>query len=89
MARFFQTKKKSLPKKQHQQVTIARMDHQGAGIAYQNNKPIFVEGALPGETVVIQLTEEKSKYARGKLINIVHSSFKREPHFCPHYHLCC
>ncbi len=74
MARFFQTKKKSLPKKQNQQVKIERIDQQGAGIAYHNNKPIFIEGALPDETVVVQVTEEKSKYARGRLIKILQSS---------------
>ncbi|MDF5565598.1 TRAM domain-containing protein, partial [Vibrio parahaemolyticus] len=62
--------------------------HHGAGIAYLKKKPLFIDGALPGEEVVTQLVEEKSKYARGKLIKILKPSEARVEPFCPHYHEC-
>ncbi|NMT03969.1 23S rRNA (uracil(1939)-C(5))-methyltransferase RlmD, partial [Vibrio parahaemolyticus] len=37
---------------------------------------------------VTQLVEEKSKYARGKLIKILKPSEARVEPFCPHYHEC-
>lgn len=88
MARFFQPKKKTEINKKHQQIDVVRLDHQGSGIAYQNKKPVFIDGALPNETVVFQLLESKSKYARGQLIKVLKSSSERVTPFCPHYELC-
>ena len=88
MARFFQPKKKTQLNTKHQSLTIEKLDHHGAGMAYQNNKPIFIEGALPGEQVLAQLTESKSKFARAKLIKIQKSSEQRIEPFCAHYHEC-
>lgn len=88
MARIFQPKKKTQLNTRHQQVHVERLDHHGAGIAYLKKKPLFIDGALPGEEVVTQLVEEKSKFARGKLIKILQSSDTRAEPFCPHYHEC-
>ncbi|MBS9952855.1 23S rRNA (uracil(1939)-C(5))-methyltransferase RlmD [Vibrio alginolyticus] len=88
MARIFQPKKKTQLNNRHQAVQVERLDHHGAGIAYLKKKPLFIDGALPGEEVVTQLVEEKSKYARGKLIKILKPSEARVEPFCPHYHEC-
>ncbi len=88
MARIFQPKKKTQLNTRHQSVLVERLDHHGAGIAYLNKKPLFIDGTLPGEEVVTQLVEEKSKFARGKLIKILQPSEKRAEPFCPHYHEC-
>ncbi|HHX8264007.1 TPA: 23S rRNA (uracil(1939)-C(5))-methyltransferase RlmD [Vibrio diabolicus] len=88
MARIFQPKKKTQLNTRHQSVQVERLDHHGAGIAYLKKKPLFIDGALPGEEVVTQLVEEKSKFARGKLIKILKPSDTRVEPFCPHYHEC-
>ncbi len=88
MARFFQPKKRSALDTKHQAVSIEKLDHLGAGIAYLNKKPVFIEGALAGEEVLMQLTESKSKFARGKLIKILKPSSQRVEAFCPHYNQC-
>ena len=88
MARFFQPKKKTQFETKHQSVLVERMDHNGAGIAYQKNKPVFIDGALPGEQVVIQLTESKSKFARAKLIKLLKPSEQRLKPFCKHFNQC-
>ncbi|MFZ3511132.1 23S rRNA (uracil(1939)-C(5))-methyltransferase RlmD [Vibrio harveyi] len=88
MARIFQPKKKTQLNTRHQAVQVERLDHHGAGIAYLKKKPLFIDGALPGEEVVTQLVEEKSKFARGKLIKILKPSDARVEPFCPHYHEC-
>ncbi|WP_114786994.1 23S rRNA (uracil(1939)-C(5))-methyltransferase RlmD [Vibrio tetraodonis] len=88
MARFFQPKKKTQLNTKHQVLKIEKLDHHGAGIAYQNKKPIFVEGALPGEEVIAQLTESKSKFSRASLIKIQSASSQRIEPFCPHYSEC-
>lgn len=88
MARFFQPKKKTQLNTKHQSVQVEKLDHHGAGIAYQNKKPVFIEGALPGEQVLIQLTESKSKFSRANLIKIQKASPQRVEPFCPHYQQC-
>jgi 23S rRNA (uracil1939-C5)-methyltransferase len=88
MARFYQPKKKTSLVTKHQPLMIDKLDHHGAGIGYLNRKPVFVEGALPGEEVLIQLTESKSKYARAKLIKTLSVSQQRSEPFCPHYQNC-
>ncbi|MBN3493259.1 23S rRNA (uracil(1939)-C(5))-methyltransferase RlmD [Vibrio neptunius] len=88
MARFFQPKKKTQLNTKHQSLQIEKLDHHGAGIAYQNKKPIFIEGALPGEQVLAQLIESKSKFSRAALIKVQTTSEQRVEPFCPHYDQC-
>ncbi|WP_413285190.1 23S rRNA (uracil(1939)-C(5))-methyltransferase RlmD [Vibrio sp. MA40-2] len=88
MARFYQPKKKIVLDTKHQQFDVERLDHHGAGIAWLKNKPVFIEGALPGEKVLVQLTESKSKFSRAKLIKILTPSPQRIEPFCPHYKEC-
>ncbi|MCG9665682.1 23S rRNA (uracil(1939)-C(5))-methyltransferase RlmD [Vibrio mediterranei] len=88
MARFFKPTKKTSFSKKHQEVNIERMDHHGAGIGYLNNKPVFVEGALTDEKVLVQLTESKAKFAKATLIKVLEASEQRVKPFCPHYHEC-
>lgn len=88
MARFFQAKKKTQLNTKHQLFTIEKLDHHGAGIAYQNRKPVFIEGGLPGEQVLAQLTESKNKYARANLIKVQKASEQRVEPICAYYQEC-
>jgi len=88
MARFFQPKKRSALETKHQAVSVQKLDHLGAGIAYLDKKPVFIDGALADEEVLIQLTESKSKFARAKLIKVLKPSQQRTVPFCPHYAQC-
>lgn len=88
MARFFQPKKKNQTNQKHQLFSIEKLDHHGAGIAYQDNKPVFIEGALPGEQVLAQYSEVKSKFSRANLIKVQSVSESRIEPFCSHYHEC-
>ncbi|MDN3610951.1 23S rRNA (uracil(1939)-C(5))-methyltransferase RlmD [Vibrio ostreicida] len=88
MARFYQPKKKTQLNAKHQSLQVEKLDHHGAGIAYQNKKPVFIEGALPGEQVLVQLTESKSKFSRAELIKLQTISQQRVEPFCPHFTQC-
>lgn len=88
MARFFQAKKNTSIQSKHQSVMVTKLDHLGAGIAYQQDKPTFIDGALPGEEVVIQITESKSKFSRAKLIKVLAPSPERVVPFCQYYQQC-
>lgn len=55
-------------------IKINKMGINGEGIGHIDRKPIFVEGALPEETVEIEITEDNLKYAKAKCINIIEPS---------------
>lgn len=87
MVQFYSPPKKSLlPKKL--MVTIDRLDAFGQGIAMHQNKPIFINNALPGETVEIQFTESKKQYSKARVITYHHCSNNRQTPDCPHYGKC-
>lgn len=89
MARFFKPKqtKKTIDTK-HQSFTVSKLDHQGDGIAFHNNKAVFIPEALPNETVLAQLIEDKKNYSKAKLIKILEPNPNRVLPFCPHYQQC-
>ena len=61
MARIFKPSKKTSIDAKHYEINIERLDHQGAGIGYKQKKLVFVEGALPGERVLVQNVEAKKQ----------------------------
>jgi 23S rRNA (uracil1939-C5)-methyltransferase len=88
MAQFFKAKKNTSINTKHQSVDVVRLDHNGAGIAFIDKKPVFIEGTLPGEKAIIQLTEQKKQYSRGMLIKLTEKSSERQEPICKHYHEC-
>lgn len=89
MAQFFKAKSnKSKQLSSKLSIEITQLDHLGAGIGQYQGKVVFVPGALPNETVTVQLTEQKKNFAKGKLLNIdVPSPLRIKPQ-CPHYSAC-
>ena len=69
-------------------VTIDRLDHQGRGITYIDNKIVFVENALPEEIVEIEIVKEDKKFSEAKVINYIKESSKRVKPICPYYEEC-
>ncbi len=89
MAQFFKAKpnsSKQLSPKVLLEVT--RLDHLGAGIAQHQGKVVFIPGALPGEKVTVQLTEQKKRHSRAKLLKLESSSPDRVAPKCAHYDEC-
>jgi 23S rRNA (uracil1939-C5)-methyltransferase len=67
--------------------TTVRATHMAAGgdaIARgDDGRVVFVDGALPGETVRVTLIEEKSGFARGRLLEVIDPSPQRVAPPCP------
>lgn len=82
MVRIYQAKAKSLGPSQ-QTLTIERWDHEAQSIAFHAGKICFIEGGLPGETVKVQLTEQKAQYAKGHVQAILTPSPLRVQALCP------
>jgi len=49
---------------------------------------IFVEGALPGETVSVEVTQQKKAYAKAKLLSLLTPSHERTEPLCPLFGEC-
>ncbi len=67
---------------------IDRLDHQGRGIGYINKKICFVEDALPGEEVEINIVKENSKIYEATVKKYIKKSDKRVTPECPYYDVC-
>lgn len=87
MVSFFKPQKRKTDTK-HKEITINRLDHLGAGIGDLKGKSVFVDGLLPGETAVVQLTEDKKNYARAKVIKRLSDSCARIKPHCAIYDQC-
>ncbi|HEX7272130.1 MAG TPA: TRAM domain-containing protein, partial [Casimicrobiaceae bacterium] len=49
-------------------VAITALDQEGRGIARRDGKVVFVEGALIGERVVVEVLREKASYALARAV---------------------
>jgi 23S rRNA (uracil1939-C5)-methyltransferase len=76
-------------------ISISAMDLEAQGIGrlpeddeHSPNKVIFVAGALPGEFVEYQITQDKSKFLKGKLTQVIKPAVYRKTPVCPWYGNC-
>ena len=88
MANIFQKSSKKQSLDQIVDVKIERLDINGCGVTRLKKKPVFIEKTLPGERVKIQIFEQKSKYSRANIIELIQTSENRVEASCLHYHLC-
>ncbi|WDE00039.1 23S rRNA (uracil(1939)-C(5))-methyltransferase RlmD [Thalassomonas actiniarum] len=88
MANFFKASTKKHTLGQKITVRIERLDLNGCGVGYYQKKPVFVAGALVGETARVRVVEQKSKYLRGQLQGLENESKHRIAPFCRHYQKC-
>lgn len=70
------------------QAEITRFDHMGAGIAHIEGKTVFIERALPNETVTFRCTQNKKHYARGVVETVLQPSAQRQAPLCPYFGQC-
>jgi len=68
--------------------TVDSLDQEGRGIARVNGKAIFVEGALPGETVTLTTLKRKPTYELARAETIVKANAARVDPRCPHFGVC-
>lgn len=66
---------------------IEKLDHYGRGISKYENKTCFIENALPGEDVEIEITKNK-KQIEAVATSICSSHKSRVVPICPYYDLC-
>lgn len=67
---------------------IESLDQEGRGVAHTNGKTIFIEGALPGETVEYTSFRKKPSYEFANLAQVIRESSQRVSPKCPHFAMC-
>ena len=70
------------------EVEIVKFDNNGRGIAYLNDKIIFVPKTVPGDIVNVEITLEKKNYMEGRVLNIIKPSKLRKDIICPYFNKC-
>lgn len=69
-------------------LTVERLSHEGRGVVSHEGKVAFVEGALPGETVVAQYTSRRSQFDELRTLEVLKTSPERVEPPCEVAGLC-
>lgn len=73
-----------------ERLTTTAMASDGRAVARSSSgKVVFVEGALPGETVTARLESDRSRYATARTVEILTPSAERVEPPCPRLHEGC
>ena len=67
---------------------IESLDHEARGITRLEGKAVFVDGALPGETVEYASFRRKSSYELAHLVRVLKPSSARIEPRCPYFGIC-
>ncbi len=67
---------------------ISDLDHQGRGVGRADHKVVFIDGALPGESVRFRYTKRGRHYDQGTLESVVEASPERAEPPCPYFGRC-
>ncbi|MES2771595.1 MAG: 23S rRNA (uracil(1939)-C(5))-methyltransferase RlmD [Pseudomonadota bacterium] len=67
---------------------IESLDHEGRGVTRFEGKAIFVEGALPGETVEYLSYRKKPSYEIAQVLRVLKNSGSRVTPRCAHFGVC-
>lgn len=84
-----QNKNAAKPQKKWRETLIVEsLADDGRGVARRQGKVVFVDGALPGETVVAELAFSSKRFDVARLIEVVEKSPERVTPACEHYDAC-
>lgn len=69
-------------------ITVKKLGINGEGIGYYKKQPVFIDGALPGEEVIAEITHKAERFMRAKTVRVKKKSPDRTVPFCPIFHRC-
>jgi len=71
-------------------LTLQLMDmaHGGEAVGKHERKVIFVPYAIPGESVRVEIVEDRGRFARARLLQVLEASPRRVQAPCPHFGVC-
>lgn len=69
-------------------VTIESLSHDGRGVTHVDGKVVFIDEALPGETLEFVYTDSRRDFAEGKVFKLLTRSEHRVDPACAHFGVC-
>src|SRR4051812_48098093 len=67
---------------------VESLDLEAQGVAHRaDGKVVFIEGALPGERVQVQVARKKNQWEQGQMSALARESAQRVRPGCPHFGL--
>jgi len=69
-------------------ILIDSLSHEGRGVGRIDGKTVFVDAALPGETVEMKYTFQRGKFDEGRCISVENPNPNRVKPPCPHFGIC-
>lgn len=69
-------------------IKIEKLDNQGRGICFIDNKITFVPNTLPNEIVDIKIIKENKKYNEAVVTKYIETNKKRIKPICPYFNEC-
>jgi 23S rRNA (uracil1939-C5)-methyltransferase len=70
------------------EATIDGFTHGGEGVARVEGKAVFVPGTLPGERVTLRVVDDRRRWARAELVEVIVPSPDRVDPPCPYVPAC-
>lgn len=80
-------RQRSLPR-EPQLFEIEKLSHEGRGMSRHEGRIVFIDGALPGETVRAEFTTVKGSFAEARTVEVLKPAAERTVPPCPHFHVC-
>lgn len=77
-----------LPQGDRAVAQIESLDHESRGVARVHGKTVFIEGALPGETVIFRYHNKKKNYDTGRLVEVLVPAPDRVTPLCTYFGVC-
>jgi tRNA/tmRNA/rRNA uracil-C5-methylase (TrmA/RlmC/RlmD family) len=70
------------------EVTVDGFTHGGEGVVRIEGKAVFVPGTIPGERVVVRVTDDRRNWARAEVVEVLDASLDRVVPPCPYVPEC-
>src|SRR5690606_14011595 len=69
-------------------IAIIDIAEEGKGVGKHEDLVLFIEKAIPGDVVEVELQRTKKNFAEGRIKNLLSPSEFRQEAFCPHFGVC-
>ena len=86
----FLPRMKKIPadKKRIENILVTDIAEGGKGVGKSDDLVLFIEKAVPGDIVDVELYKKKKNFAEAKVTRLVEPSEHRTEPFCPHFGVC-
>ncbi|MEW6411969.1 MAG: 23S rRNA (uracil(1939)-C(5))-methyltransferase RlmD [Candidatus Zixiibacteriota bacterium] len=70
------------------EIDVTDLAFNGKAVGHLDGKVIFLDGGLPGERVLAEITSDRKRYNKATVVKILKESERRVPAMCSHFQYC-